>query len=411
MTDSAATSHLSQSERQWLKVFRVLDEAQARLLAAERASELGRGGISRVAVITGMSRSTITRGKAELDNPAAFDRLRRGRTRRHGGGRKRVDVVYPRLRSRLERILQESTGGDPMSHLRWTCKSTREIARQLTRTGMPVSSVTVGSYLHEQGFSLQGNFKTNEGRQHPDRDGQFRYINGVVDAFVKAGDPVISVDAKKKELVGEFENAGKTWRPRGRPRKVSAYDFPNLAKGKALPYGAYDVAANEAVVSVGVSHDTSAFAIESIRRWWKLLGRKRYPNAKRLLMCADGGGSNGHRGKGWKFHLQELADDLGLPITVCHYPPGTSKWNRIEPRLFSFISLHWRGEPLLSYQTVIQLIATTTTRSALQVKAQMDWADYPTGRKFSDDEMLALNLSRHNYHGDWNYTMTPRTRP
>ena len=411
MTISESTTSLSRSERRWLKVFSIFDEAQARIVAGERAVELGRGGVARVASITGMSRATISRGKAELSNTATFERLRRGRVRRQGGGRKRADVVNPSFPERLERILEETTGGDPSSHLKWTCRSTRDMAEELARQGVSVSSVTVAHYLHELGYSLQANFKTKEGGHHPDRDGQFRYINRVVDDFLKAGEPVISVDAKKKELIGEFRNPGRSWRKRGQPREVSAYDFPSKAIGKAIPYATYDVAENKALVSVGVSHDTAAFAVESIRRWWKRLGKRRYPKAQRILICADGGGSNGSRLRGWKVHLQAFSDELGIPITVCHYPPGTSKWNRVEHRLFSFISLHWRGEPLTTYEAAIQLIGTTTTKSGLDVKAQMDWGDYPTGVKFSKSAMKELNLTQHEYHGNWNYTMTPNHKP
>lgn len=407
MIGKPAVDAHSRCERRWLRVYSVLDEAQARLFAAERALEMGRGGVSRVSRLTGMSRSTISRGLADLENPAALERVKEGQLRRLGGGRKRIDVCFPAIRARLERILEETTAGDPMSHLRWTCKSTRSIADELSRQGVPVSWMTVARYLHEQEYSLQGNVKMDEGRQHVDRDGQFRYINRVVDEFLKAEDPVISVDAKKKELVGNFRSPGQLWRHKGEPIEVSAYDFPTLAKGKALPYGAYDVADNTAMVTVGVTHDTAAFAVESIRRWWQRLGRKAHPNAKRLLMCADAGGSNGYRLKGWKLHLQQLADEIGLPLTVCHYPPGTSKWNRIEHRLFSFISMHWKGEPLVSYQTVIQLIRTTTTRKGLEVKAEMDWSDYPIGKRYSKNEMLTVTLTPHDYHGEWNYTIAP----
>ena len=407
MTSENVGYRQAQLERRWLRVFSVLDEAQARLYAAEKALELGRGGVSRVARLTGMSRDRIHRGVADLENPAAMTRLQEGQLRRRGGGRKRADVLYPGIRARLDEILEETTAGDPMSHLRWTCKSMRAIAGELSREALPVSWMTVARYLHEQDYSLQGNVKMDEGRQHVDRDGQFRYINRLVDEFMKSGDPVISVDGKKKEQVGDFCSPGRQWRKKGNPRKVSAYDFPSLAKGKVLPYGAYDVAENKGFVAVGVTHDTSAFAVESIRRWWYRLGRKTYPKAKRLLMCADGGGSNGYRVKGWKVHLQRLADELGVPLTVCHYPPATSKWNRIEHRLFSFISLHWRGEPLVSYHTVIQLIRSTTTETGLEVKAEMDWSEYPTGVKYDATQMSVLNLTRHDYHGDWNYTIRP----
>ncbi len=296
-----------------------------------------------------------------------------------------------------------------MSLLKWTNKSTRMIAEELTRRGYPMTGVTVARCLHDLGYSLQANVKSIEGPQHPDRDAQFRYINSEVKSFMRSGDPVVSVDTKKKELVGAFRNAGRTWRPRGEPAEAFTHDFPHLGRGKAIPYGTYDVAKDRALVNVGVTHDTAEFAVESIRRWWTMLGRRTYPQTSRLLICADAGGSNGNRLRSWKLNLQELANDLGLPITVSHYPPGTSKWNKIEHRLFSFISMNWKGIPLVSYQTVVNLIGGTRTRSGLKVKAMLDTRHYQPGRKVSSREMRELHLKGHSFHPDWNYTLSPQT--
>ena len=398
---------LNEADRRWLKVLGTLDEYQARLYVAERALRLGRGGITQVSQWTGMSRPAIYRGMAELQGRKAARPAESGRIRQRGGGRKRVEEVDPRFQRELKRILEETTAGDPMSLLKWTGKSTRAMAEELTRRGHPVSGVTVGRCLHEMGYSLQANAKSLEGRQHPDRDAQFRYINRQVKLFLRSGDPVISVDTKKKELVGRFRNAGRTWRPQGRALRVQVHDFPHLGQGKAIPYGTYDVAQNKALVNVGMTHDTAEFAVASIRRWWRLLGRRTYASAARLLICADAGGSNGSRLRAWKVELQRLAEALGMPITVCHYPPGTSKWNQIEHRLFSFISLHWRGQPLVTYETVVNLIGSTRTRSGLKVKALLDTTVYDTGRAVSPEEMQKLQLQRHSFHGDWNYTLVP----
>ena len=391
----------------WLKVLHALNERQARLFVAERALTLGRGGISQMSRLTRISRPTIMKGAAELLAKGRLPPITEGRVRRPGGGRKRVEEVDPELRRQLDRIMEETTAGDPMSLLKWTSKSTRAIAAELARLGHPVSSVTVGRCLHDMDYSLQANVKELEGPQHPDRDAQFRYINARVKSFLRSHDPVISVDTKKKELVGAYRNAGRTWRPRGQPEKVRVHDFPSQSEGHAIPYGTYDVASDQAVVNVGVTHDTAEFAVESIRRWWRLLGRRSYASAGRLLICADAGGSNGNRLRAWKLHLQDLADELGLSITVCHYPPGTSKWNKIEHRLFSFISMHWKGQPLLSYQTVIALIGSTSTRSGLKVKAVLDTSEYQTGVKVSTAEMQGLNIKAHALHPQWNYTISP----
>jgi hypothetical protein len=351
-----------------------------------------------------MSRTTITKAIEELRGgalmPEGGDRIRR-----EGAGRKKVEDSDPEVMRLIAAIVDQNTAGDPMSLLRWTSKSKRTIAGELARRGHRISAETVGRCLIDLGYSLQANVKSKEGRQHADRDEQFRYINRTVKAFIKAGDPVISVDTKKKELVGEFRNAGRTWRPRGDPQKVNEHDFPDLGRGKVAPYGAYDIARNRAVVNVGISHDTAEFAIESIRRWWKLDGRRFYRNARRLLICADSGGSNGYKLRAWKVGLQRLANELGMPITVCHYPPGTSKWNKIEHRLFSFISINWRGQPLVNYETVVNLIGATKTRTGLRVKAVLDTATYNKGVKIHEDAMRAVQIRRHKTHPDWNYTI------
>ena len=401
----AARRSVSDADRRWLRALGTLNEYQARLFVAERALALGRGGVSRLASLTGMSRSTIAKGTAELEGRTALLPADTGQIRRAGGGRRRIEATDPDLARHLKRLLEATTAGDPMSLLKWTGKSTRALAAELTRLGHPVSGVTVARLLREMGYSLQANLKTIEGRQHPDRDAQFRYLNARVTAFVQRGDPVISVDTKKKELIGAFRNAGRTWRRQGQPQRVLGHDFPQLATGKAIPYGAYDVAQDEALVNVGITHDTAEFAVESIRRWWRLLGKRTYPAARRLLISADAGGSNGNRLRAWKLHLQRLADELGLPITVCHYPPGTSKWNKIEHRLFSFISMNWRGQPLVSYEAVVNLIGGTRTRSGLKVKALLDTRDYTTGATVTPRDMQELRLKRHAFHPDWNYTL------
>jgi hypothetical protein len=356
------------SEKTWMKVLGTLNEYQTRLFVAERALDLGRGGISRLARLTGMSRVTITQGVKDLSSSARLRSASLGRVRNPGGGRKKVEDGDPAFRARLKEIVEETTG-DPMSPLKWTSKSTRTIALELTRSGHPVSSVTIGRCLEDMGYTLQANVKTREGAQHPDRDAQFRYLNRQVKNFRRDGSPVISVDTKKKEFVGAFKNTGRRWLPPGKADEVLVHDFPHLGAGKAIPYGAYDIARDRAVVNVGVTHDTAEFAVESIRRWWRLDGKRHYRGADRLLICADSGGSNGNRQRAWKLHLQALSNETGMAITVCHYPPGTSKWNKIEHRLFSFISLNWHGKPLLNFETVVNLIGGTQTRSGLKVKA------------------------------------------
>jgi len=399
-----------QSERHWLRVLGTLNEFQARVFVAQKALEEGRGGISRLARLTGMSRPTIMNGIAELGTKDLGTRAGLGRVRQPGGGRKRVEQENPRVKRVLARLLDATTAGDPMSYLLWTNKSTRALAEELARHGCAVSHVTVARCLREMGYSLQANLKTVEGTEHPDRDQQFRYINDQVRRFLRTQDPVVSVDTKKKELVGAFDNRGRRWQRAGRPDPVFLHDFPELGEGKAIPYGTYDVARDEAVVNVGITHETAEFAVESIRRWWRLLGRTAYPHARRMLICADAGGSNGPRLRAWKVHLQWLSDHVGFPISVCHYPPGTSKWNKVEHRLFSFISMNWRGRPLVSFEAVVNLIGGTTTRSGLKVKAVLDRTAYAPGQKIADEEMEALRLKPHAFHGEWNYTLQPRQR-
>ncbi len=399
----------SRAERCWLRVMNTLNEYQARLFVAEKALEMGRGGTSRLSKLTGMSRVTITSGLTELRGGKRLREPGAGRVRAPGGGRKKVEEADPALQRRLKTIVEETTAGDPMSPLKWTSKSTRTIADDLARDGHLVSNVTVARCLAEMGYTLQANVKTREGPQHPDRDAQFRYLNRQVKAFRHTGDPVISVDTKKKELVGAFKNGGRRWMPQGQPDEVSAYDFPSQAEGKAIPYGAYDIARNRAVVNVGVTHETAEFAVESIRRWWCMDGRRHYREAQRLLICADSGGGNGSRQRAWKVHLQELSDETGMAITVCHYPPGTSKWNKIEHRLFSFISLNWKGKPLINFETVVNLIGGTRTKAGLKVKAILDTNQYQTGVELSKKDMDQLLLTRHKTHPDWNYTLSPRS--
>ena len=396
-------------EERWLKVLGTLNEFQARLYVADKAMDLGRGGISWLSKVTGMSRTTITKSVQELTGRKNLKVTAEGGSRQPGGGRKRVEEADREVGKMLKEILEETTAGDPMSALRWTSKTTRVIAEELRRQGHAISAMTVGRYLDEMGYTLQANQKTLEGAQRPERDAQFRYINKQVKGFLKSHDPVISVDTKKKELVGAFKNPGRVWRPKGQPEPVNAKDFPHLSKGKGIPYGVFDIARNSAVVNVGVTHDTAEFAVESVRRWWKLDGHKVYRDARRLLICADGGGSNGSRVRLWKRHLQILANEIGVPITVCHYPPGTSKWNKIEHRLFSFISLNWKGRPLVNYETMINLIGATRTRAGLSVSAELDTNYYATGIKVSKSEFKDIRIRKHSLHPEWNYTITPHS--
>ena len=387
-----------------LKVLGTLNEAQARWYVAREALARGRGGLKALHALTGISRPTIVKGMRELQ--AATPLTAPGRIRRPGGGRKPLEQADRGFERALERIMDENTAGDPMSLLRWTNKSTGGIAGELTRRGHPTSDETVRRRLRAWGYSLQANVKTREDTASAEgRDAQFRYINQVVKRFLAKRDPVLSVDTKKKERVGNFKNAGQTWRPKGTPHAVNVYDYPELGIGPAIPYGAYDVQRNEGFVNVGMTRDTAEFAVESVRRWWRLVGRRHYPQAKRLLLCADGGGSNGSRNRAWKYHLQRLATQIGLDVTVCHYPPGTSKWNKIEHRLFSFISLTWKGQPLVSYETIITLIGSTRTRTGLTVRATLDPAEYEAGLKIPDADMERINLHPHALHPQWNYTI------
>jgi transposase len=384
-------------------IFPHLDERQRRLLMGAEARALGHGGIRLAARAAGVREATVSLGVAELESGA--EPL--GRARRPGGGRKRAAGLDPGLRPALLALVEPEERGDPMSPLRWTTKSTRNLAAELTRQGHRVGADTVGDLLREEGFSLQGNAKTIEGQRHPDRDAQFRYINEQVKAHQDTADPVISVDTKKKENVGEFKNGGREWRPKGEPAAVRTHDFPDEQLGKAIPYGVYDLAANSGWVSVGTDHDTAAFAVQTIRRWWNAAGRAAYPRARRLLITADAGGSNSYRTRAWKTELAAFALETGLAVTVCHFPPGTSKWNRIEHRLFSHITMNWRGRPLTSHQVIVSTIAATTTRAGLTVRAELDPGSYPGGVKVSDEQMARLPLDRHDWHGDWNYTLRP----
>ena len=382
-----------------------LDERGRRPFAAVEARLAGYGGIAAVARATGIAPSTIWRGLAELDDPAP---LSADRVRRPGGGRRRLVEKDDELLADLEGLVAPGARGDPMSPLRWTCKSLRRLAAELRAMGHAIGHMAVRDLLKDMGFSLQANRKTREGDQHPDRDAQFAYLNDAVSAALAAGQPVISVDAKKKELVGDFKNPGREWRPRGNPEEVRVHDFLIAELGRAIPYGVYDLAANEGWVNLGIDHDTASFAVHSIRRWWQEIGRPRYPQAHRLVITADCGGSNGVRVRLWKSELQTLANELALDIEVHHLPPGTSKWNQIEHRLFSFISMNWRARPLISYRVIVDLISATQTRTGLAVRCELDRARYPKGIVVSEAEFAAINISRDAFHGDWNYTIHPQ---
>ncbi len=378
-----------------------LNERQRRVVAGAMAKALGRGGKSMVAVASGLSRNTVIKGEREVrEGIEPSERLRAP-----GAGTKSAVERQPGLLEALDELVHPETRGNPMSLLRWTSKSTANLARDLVRQGFKVSDDTVGRLLKALGYSLQSPSKVKEGAAHPDRDGQFRYLHGLAREFVAAGEPVISVDTKKKELVGEFDNGGVEWQPGGEPTRVNVHDFVDPEQGRAIPYGIYDETNNEGWVSVGDTADTSEFAVNSIRSWWHHMGAARFPDATRLLITADAGGSNGHRVRAWKVELALLAAEIGLDITVCHYPPGTSKWNRIEHRMFSFITMNWRGQPLTSYRTIIELISATTTETGLRIKAERDSEWYAKGVKITDTELNALALIRHDWHGDWNYTL------
>jgi transposase len=394
---------MSHALTSWLKLLPLLNERQRRLYAAQKVLELGHGGLKQVHEWTGLSRPTLLKGLAELRGER--EEVEPERIRRAGGGRKKVETQATALTGELERLVAATTAGDPMGPLRWTLKSTRQLAHELGRVGYHVGADTVCRLLHDLGYSLQVPRKSKEGTSPPQRDAQFRYINTQVQAFRDQQAPVISVDAKKRELVGEFKTGGQEWHKKGTPVIVNAYDFRSLSQGVAIPYGTYDEQRNRGFVNVGISHDTAEFAVESIRQWWRRFGRRHYPYASSVLICADGGGSNGSRNRAWRLYLQQFSDETGLAITVCHYPPGTSKWNKIEHRMFSFISLNWRGQPLVSYETVVNLISHTTTRKGLRVQARLDRHTYETGRKVKEAELQALRLTRHELHPTWNYTI------
>lgn len=382
----------------------LLDERSRRLVAANEAKVLGYGGVSAVQRACGMSRVTITKGLREISEGVP---LPERRIRRSGAGRKPITERDPGLLAALDRLIEPGTRGDPETPLRWICKSTRTLAMELTRENHPICAVKVGELLHEQNFSLQSNRKTEEGDDHPDRDAQFQHINEQVKIMLRQEAPVISVDTKKKELIGNYANAGQQWRTAKVPLKVNGHDFPDPHLPRAYPYGIYDIGRNTGFVNVGTDHDTGAFAVASIRGWWRAEGRVLYPQATRLLITADGGGSNGYRLRLWKVALQQLADDTGLSISVCHFPPGTSKWNKVEHRLFSFISSNWRGEPLRDYETIVNLIARTTTATGLKVTCRLDRRKYATGQRISKDEMANIHLVPASFHGEWNYTIHP----
>jgi transposase len=403
------TKTKSSIRRQYKQLRNSLDERGRREWAASEAIALGRGGVARVHSATGIVPSTIGKGIRELKGgkPGAVDENGKRRVRLPGGGRKLKEIEHPTLLEDLESLVEPETRGDPESPLRWTSKSLRRLAEELTAKGYNIGFRTVSRLLKKLGYELQANKKTTEGKQHPDRDAQFRYINRRTKRQLASGNPALSVDTKKKELVGNYKNAGRELRPKKTPEKVNVHDFRGEL-GRASPYGVFDIGDNSAWVSVGISCDTSEFSVETIRRWWNEMGYDRYSDLDELLITADGGGSNGSRTRLWKLELQQLADEIGVPITVCHFPPGTSKWNKIEHRLFSFITMNWRGKPLRTYQTIVSLIAATTTASGLDVQCELDDAEYKKGRKVTDDEMATINIRRHRFHPEWNYTISPR---
>ncbi len=399
-----AASQIRTLRRKWKALAPTLDERSRRIWAASEARAIGHGGVSAVAQATGLARRTVYRGLEDLKRP-----IKKGRIRRSGGGRKAKSVQNPALLGDLKALVGPATRGDPMRQLLWTSLSLRKLSKELEDKGHEVCHRVVGKCLRKLGYSLQANEKTREGNRHMDRNAQFEYINKKADTFIRDGQPVISVDTKKKELVGNFKNAGREWRPKDKPEEVNVHDFIDPKLKRAVPYGIYDINDNTGWVSVGTDHDTAAFAVNSIRRWWKAMGKKRYPKPKGLMVTADGGGSNGHRVRLWKIELQKLANELGFPITVCHLPPGTSKWNKIEHRLFSFITINWRGKPLRSYRTIVQLIAGTTTTEGLIVRAELDEKKYPKGIKIADTQLAEVNIFRHPFHGEWNYTIAPNS--
>ena len=386
----------------------VLNAQTRRRCVALEAQALGRGGISLMARISGLARSTIYHGVIDVRDKVSVSG---GRIRRVGGGRKEKTIEDPTLVADIKVLVEAVTRGDPMQPLLWTTRSLRNLVKELAKRGHKVCPTVVGNLLRRMGYSLQANTKTREGSKHIDRDAQFQYINTQAKAFLRAHQPVVSVDTKKKELVGNFKNNGREWRPKGTPELVNVHDFIDPKLKRAVPYGVYDISNNVGWVSVGTDRDTASFAVNAIRRWWRTMGKARHPNATRLMISADGGGSNGYRVRLVKIELQKLANELKMPVTVCHLPPGTSKWNKIEHRLFSFISINWQGKPLRSYRTIVQLIAATTTNAGLKVRAELDERKYPKGVKVSDAQMAALNLSPHTFHGEWNYTISPARAP
>jgi len=381
-----------------------LDERAKRLFAANEARQYGYGGITAISQACGLSRVTITKALEELDAAP----IQAGRIRQTGGGRLSLVEKNPGLKETLEQLVEPLSRGDPESPLRWTCKSTRSLAEEMKKQNYSISHEKIAQLLRSMDYSLQGNRKTLEGNDHPDRDAQFQHINAVVTKALALGQPVISVDTKKKEMLGNYVNEGRQWRPAKTPLKVNGHDFPDPTIPRAYPYGIYDLSRNTGFVNIGTDHDTAAFAAASIKGWWRAEGKKLYPKAHSLLITADGGGSNGYRLRLWKFKIQALADFIGMPITVCHFPPGTSKWNKVEHRLFSFISSNWRGEPLLDYETIVNLIAGTTTAKGLKVTCRLDRRKYPIGKKISNEEFAAINIEPHEFHGEWNYCILPK---
>jgi hypothetical protein len=403
------TTIVERIRRQYESLSPIMDERMRRQWAGAEAGGLGRGGVTAVSLATGLARNTVAAGMADLSQRSGQPPEARGlRIRRPGGGRKRLTQTDPGLTAILWALVDPATRGHPESPLLWSSKSTSKLAAELARQGHPVSDRTVAALLRAEHYSLQANRKTQEGSSHPDRDAQFGYINQQAILALREGLPVVSVDTKKKELVGEYKNSGQEWQPRGKPRTVNVHDFPDPKMGKAIPYGIYDLANNEGWVSVGTNHDTAEFAAASIGRWWREMGRQRFPKATRLMITADGGGSNSSRSRLWKVALQDLADELNLELQVCHFPPATSKWNKIEHKLFCFITKNWRGRPLTSYQAIVNLIASTTSTRGLTVRAALDEHEYPTGRKVTDKELAAVNCTPAEFHGEWNYTIRPR---
>ena len=397
--------YMEEITKEWLKVFETLNESQRRWIAGVKSIEIGRGGISAVAEATNLSRTTVTKGVKEVKGPPK--NLLYERTRKEGGGRKRIDTTDSSIKKGLEDILSETTAGDPMTLIRWTGKSVRKIAEQLSKNGHLISHHTVHNLLREMGYSLQSNRKSLSRESNPNRDRQFKIINRKVKKFIREGMPVVSVDTKKKELVGKFKNQGKTWKKKGVPHLVEDHDFPSRSTGKAVPYGTYDINRNEGFVNVGISSDTAEFAVNSISRWWSSFGVRNYSSAHKILICADGGGSNGSSNRLWKYSLQEFSDRTGLEVHVCHYPPGTSKWNKIEHRMFCYISSHWKGRPLESYEAIVNLIGSTTTKKGLKIKEKLDKRIYHRGKVVPDEEFSKINLIINKILPKWNYSISP----